>query len=355
MKIFSYFENTIKDLTQNPNSNKLRFINRVIPNVSSLLQSIDYFAGKTEIIPNLTKIDRIKNIGIFIRNNERINKDLKSIYANVLIILAENLKITVKEYISNVDAATNLEYEDEDNKKESSDNQKIVLLNAYCIYKIIDSIIKNEKQLNEKDKEKLKEAYIFALEFFERNIKLLKIFEENFGNYFFKFPQIIKKSKVLSLINQTSTENKSYQQKVKSLNEKQVYYFKYNSENKSYYVIKVDVHFDSRNETYYDFILKQGNEDGQWVFIDSPLIRTNLGVKFNQNLFNKLNKENNKKEILSKLYLINDPKSLQILDNNKTIKNILIDGNSMIRLDFDPNDQQYKLPENIKLGVLRVE
>jgi hypothetical protein len=77
-------------------------------------------------------------------------------------------------------------------------------------------------------------------------------------------------------------------------------------------------------------------------------------MKFNKVLFDKLNQEEDKMNILNKIYFINDPNSINILENNNRIKNISISGAKNFKLKFKPNDTKYILP-NIKIGVLKVE
>ena len=354
MKLIDYFED-LNNLTQNPNSTLINFIDQRIPNADYILKMSDNFESKLEIIFKIPRLDFIGSMIQSLQNNKNINN--RNIYANILSTCVNNLKIMIKEYISNINQSTNTEYSDSDFKKENLDYAKLILFNVYCIYKVINTIIQNnEDSITEDDQNKYKKIIKIVLDFFEKDITLLKIFESNFGRYFSKFPELVNNVKIHPIISKVSKENKADKEKNNILKNKQVYYFKcLNHENKQYHVIPVsDTTFDSKNETYYDFVIQQGEKDGVWNFLDSPLNNAFVGMKFNKVLFDKLNQEEDKMNILNKIYFINDPNSINILENNNRIKNISISGAKNFKLKFKPNDTKYILP-NIKIGVLKVE
>ena len=354
MKLIEYFEN-LNNLTQTVNPELINFIDQKIPKGDYILYITQYFQSKLEIIFDLPTIDFMNSIIQRIAVSKTIQQSNKGMYVIILNNCVNNLKIIIKEYISNIETFTNIEFNDPDFKKENLDYAKLILFNAYCINKIVSTIIQKEP-ITEDEKQSFKKIINITLSFFEKKQSLLEMFDSNLKGYFTKVQNLIQKTKINPIIFKISKENKADKEKNKILKNKQVYYFKcIDHENRQYHVIPVnDSTFDSKNETYYDFVIQQGEENGVWNFLDSPLNNAFIGMKFNKILFDKLNQEEDKMNILNKIYLINDPKSLNILENDNRIKKISISGAKNFKLKFQPNDANYILP-NIKVGVLKVE
>jgi hypothetical protein len=346
MKLVAYLEDSIENITTNPNKKIIKFINRNIPRADDVLKKIDFLLFKSEIIPNVSTIDRIIILSNELKNYN-ISTEFKTRYPDLIKDYVNSLKINLKEYLSNVDSKdTNLE-------GENALNMIMLLYDAYSIFRLLSNIKDSEPNLDENQIKKIDDSIEIATGFFENNEKLLDFFIEK-NTYFKKTPDPIKNSKISPIALTIKSQNKKYNDNVKLLKNKQHYYFKYNQKEDNYFVVLIEPHFDTFDPTYYDFALREGSKAGVYEFFDSPLIKSTKDVKFNKILFDSLNREKNQKIILEKIYLVKDPN--KILDKKfKKISEIIAEKNQNLnlKLKFQVNNT-YKLPANIKIGVITI-